>query len=60
MRPVGGRLIAAMLRLYPAAFRDRFEDEMLAAFHDHLDAVARRTQGSLVAAARLTAVIIRS
>ena len=58
MRPVGGRLVAAMLRLYPAPFRDRFGDDMLAAFHDHQDAVARRTHGSPVAAAHLTAVTI--
>ncbi|MEE8135487.1 MAG: hypothetical protein V3T56_10530 [Gemmatimonadales bacterium] len=54
MKPLNHYFVAAVLRLYPASFRERFADEMLAAFHDQLDAILARTTGSRIAAARFT------
>ena len=54
MRPLNHYFVAAVLRFYPASFRERFTVEILAAFYDQLDTILARTTGSRIAAARFT------
>ena len=40
-RPIGERVFALLLRLYPRAFRERYADSMLEFHRDRLRAEAR-------------------
>lgn len=52
---IGPRLVALLLRLYPAGFRDRFGEEMLSTYLDQCDAARSRGRVTLATLGNLLA-----
>ncbi len=55
MKRIGATLVGAVIRLYPASFRQRFGDEMLSAYLDQRDALPSGNEAPALVRARHTA-----